>query len=190
MRAKLIESNKPEHYIHPVRNVDTTPAALTIPVGSPLILNLSATPQPPVYTNGLPAGWEDGLQVVLPVSAAATNANNPTNFFYGVAMGPIIFQQLGESMLHGVCMAAVFRASRANTTLPWASGASVPGFDVGLSVDTVNNCFNTIGTSTAALPAPAAMCLDNLTTYASSASNATDTRLVLTQLCRAFVRQM
>lgn len=187
MRTKLIESNKPERYIHNVRNVDTSAAAATIPVGSPLILNLSNTPQPPTYTNGLQAGWEDGLQVVLPNTAGAANSGE---FFYGFATAPIIVQQLGETMVHGVGKSAVFRASRANTTLPWASGASSPGFGLGLSVDTVNNAFATIaGTATTNTVAVATL-LDDLTTYASSASNATDSRLVLTQLCRTFIRQM
>lgn len=184
MRAKLIESNKPEHYIHPVRNVDTTPQALTIPIGSPLILNLSNTPQPPTYTNGLQAGWEDGLQVVLPASAGATVTSE---FFYGVATMPIVFQQLGNTMVHGVCQAAVFRQSRAATTSPWTAGASAPGFGLGLSVDTVNNCFQLAGTNTAAA---ACTLLDDLKSYASSASNPADTRLVLTTLGRTFVRQM
>lgn len=186
MRTKLIESNKPEKYIHSVRNVDTTPMGATIAVGSPLVLNLSNVPQPPVYTNGLPAGWEDGLQVVLPATAGATNAHT---FFYGVATGPIIAQQLGETMVHGVCQAAVFRQSRANTTSPWTAQASAPAFGLGLDVDTVNNCFSTIASTATPSTGLLAM-VDDLKAVASSASNPSDTRLVLTQLSRAFIRQM
>lgn len=185
MRTKLIESNKPEHYIHAIRNVDTTPAAATIPVGSPLILNLSATPQPPVYTNGLPAGWEDGLQVVLPASAGASNV---LLFAYGVAMAPIIFQQLGETMVHGVCQAAYVRGTRSATTASWASSAtsSVNGFTA--SIDTVNNVF-AAGTASATGWQPYVI-LDNFATAAGSATNATDTRTAVTALLRTFVRIM
>lgn len=183
MRTKLILSNKPERYIHNVRNMDTTPQGATISVGSPLVLNLSAIPQPPVYTNGLQAGWEDGLQVVLPASAGAANTGM---FFYGFSVEPIIAQQLGETLVHGVGQAAVFVQSRANSTAPWVSGASSAGFGLGLSVDTINNCFQT---GTATTP-PAAYLVGNISSYASSASNPADTRLVLTQLCRAFVRLM
>lgn len=185
MRAKLIESNKPEHYIHPVRNVDTSAAAAQIPVGSPLILNLSNTPQPPTYTNGLQPGWEDGLQIVLPNTAGAANC---AEFFYGFATAPILVQQLGESMLHGVGKAAVFRASRAATTANWPAVASSAGFGQVLICDTTNNCFNVVGTGT--VTTPACTLLDDFPALASSASNATDTRTVLTSLLRAFIRQM
>jgi hypothetical protein len=182
MRTKLIESNKPEKYIHSVRNVDTSPQGATIAVGSPLILNLSNVPQPPTYQNGLPAGFEDGLQVVLPAMAGAANA---AEFFYGVATGPIIFNQLGESMVHGVAQAAVFRQTRANTTSPWTAQASAAGFGLALGPDVVNNCFATVTAATGV-----ATLVDDFKAVASSASSPGDTRLVLTQLSRTFVRQM
>jgi hypothetical protein len=77
MRTKFIESNKPDKYIHMVRNVDTgsvtsiTSITNSIPAGTPVILNLGATAEPSTYQNSLPAGFEDGLQVVLPASAAS-----------------------------------------------------------------------------------------------------------------------
>ena len=52
MRTKFIESNKPEKYIHMVRNVDTgsvtsiTSITNSIPAGTPVILNLGATAEP------------------------------------------------------------------------------------------------------------------------------------------------
>ena len=186
MRTKLIESNKPEKYIHNVRNVDTSPAAATIPQGTPLCLNLSATPQPTVYSNGLPAGWEDGLQVVLPSTGGFVGAQL---FFYGVAAGPILAQQLGETVMFGVCQAAVARGTRSATTASWASGASVAVASNFLVVDTTNNCFITAASvSTGALAS--LVLLDNLPTYAGSASSPGDTRTTLTQLARAFVRIM
>jgi hypothetical protein len=184
MRTKLIESNKPEKYIHNVRNVDTSTSGLTIPVGSPLVLNLSATPQPPVYTNGLPAGWEDGLQVVLPSTGGASVAQ----FTYGVATSPIIFQQLGESMVFGVAQAAYLRTTRANSTLPWTAVPSSAGFGQVVMADTVNNVLLPIGTVTPATTF--GTLLDNMPALASSASSPTDTRTAITQLLRTFIRQM
>lgn len=186
MRTKLIESNKPEKYIHNVRNVDTTPQALTIPQGTPLCLNLSSVPQPTVYSNGLPAGWEDGLQVVLPSTGGFIGSQL---FFYGVAAGPIIAQQLGETVMFGVCQAAVVRGTRSATTAPWASGASAAVASNFLVVDTANNAFITAASvSTGALAS--VVLLDNLPSYTSSASSAGDTRTAFSQLARAFVRIM
>jgi len=186
MRTKLIESNKPERYINSVRNADSSAAAATIPVGTPLILNLSATPQPPAYSNGLPAGWEDGLQVVLPSTAAAANASAPSLFYFGVAAGPIVYPAYGEAVVSGVCMSAVVRATRSATTVSWASGATASVSGDALTIDTVNNAFGTAASAASAQ----AILLDNFATMAGSATNATDTRLAATVLLRTFVRQM
>lgn len=187
MRTKLVETNKPEKYMHSIRNVDTSAAAVTIPAGTPLILNLSGTPQPPTYTNALPAGWEDGLQVVLP----STSGANAALYYYGVATIPIIYQQLGETMVHGVCQALVVRQTRSATTVSWASLASSAVSGNGLTIDTVNNAFGTITLSPvnghSIVPT---LLIDNFATMAGSATTATDTRLAVTQLVRAFVRQM
>ena len=185
MRTKLIESNKPEKYIHNVRNVDTSPAGSTIPAGSPLVLNLLTTPQPPTYTNGLPPGWEDGLQVVLPATAGATNSSL---YAYGIAVAPIIYQQLGETLVHGVGLASVVRATRAGTsgTNSWASAASSAASGGSLTIDTVNNAFGAAGS---AAGAPIIL-IDNFASYAGSATNTSDTRTVLIVPLRAFVREM
>ena len=188
MRTKLVESNKPERYIHNVRNVDTSAAGATIPAGSPLIMNLSPTPQPSVYSNGLPPGWEDGLQVVLPGTAGATGAQL---YYYGVAAAPIIYQQYGEAVVHGMCQALVVRATRSATSAPWASASTVSVSGDALVCDTANNAFSTATISPLSGYSVAPMVLvDNFTTMASSASNATDTRTAASVLCRAFVRQM
>ena len=185
MRTKLIESNKPEKYIHSVRNADTTTQAQTIAAGTPLILNLSATPQPPTYSNSLPAGWEDGLQVVLPSTAGA----NAALFVYGVAIAPIIYPQLGETQVHGVGIANVVRATRAGTsgTNSWAAGASSACFGSALSVDTGNNAF-TIGA--AASVSNQFVMLDNQASYAGSATNTSDTRTALVVPQRVFIKVM
>lgn len=189
MRTKLVESNKPEKYIHSVRNVDTSAFGLTIPTGTPLVLNLSATPQPPVYTNGIAAGWEDGLQVVTPNTAGATNA---PLYYYGVAVAPIVYQQYGETLVHGMCQALVVRGTRSATTAPWASSASSAASGQALTVDTANNAFDAVAMGAALngyAVSPVVM-VDNIPTTPSSASNATDTRTAISQLFRAFVRQM
>lgn len=185
MRAKLIESNKPERYIHSVRNADTTTQAQTIPTGTPLILNISATPQPAVYTNGLPPGWEDGLQVVLPSTAGAANGNL---FAYGVAAAPIVFPALGESVMFGVAQAAILRNTRAASTASWTSVASSSAANFALSIDTVNNVFAP-GTAVATGTVPYLL-LDNLSSMAGSNSSPGDTRTGITQLFRAFIRLM
>lgn len=187
MRTKLIESNKPERYIHSVRNVDTSAAGAVIPAGSPLCLNLSGTPQPPTYSNSLPAGWEDGLQVVLP----STSGTNSALYYYGVAAGPITYQQYGETVVHGMCQALVVRATRSATTVSWASAASASVSGDGLTMDTVNNAFGTITLASlnghSIVPV---LLIDNFGTMAGSATNATDTRLAYSVLMRAFVREM
>jgi hypothetical protein len=186
MRTKLIETNKPERYIHAVRNVDTSPAAVVIPLGTPLVLNLSVVPQPPTYTNSLPAGWEDGLQVVLPSTGGFAASQL---YFYGISVGPIAFNQLGETMMQGVCLASVVRATRAGTsgTNSWASGASVAAASNFLVIDTLNNAFITQSSASTGWPV---ILIDNLPTFAGSATATTDTRTAITQLLRAFVRNM
>jgi|SRR5215471_1964898 len=184
MRTKLIESNKPEKYIHSVKNVDTSAAGTQIPVGTPLILNLSATPQPPVYTNGLPAGWEDGLQVVLPSSSTGYQG---TLGGYGIAVAPINAQQIGESLVHGVGFGLVVRATRSATTVSWASQATVAAAGVSLTIDTANNAFGSSAAATGFVPY---ILLDNLATMAGSATNSLDTRTAVATLQRIFVRVM
>ena len=107
MRTKFIE-HKPEKYIHMVRNVDTGSVTSiasiinSIPAGTPVILNLGATAEPSTYQNSLPAGFEDGLQVVLPASAASggqgLGAFALNNLHYGVAISNILYNQLGENL--------------------------------------------------------------------------------------------
>lgn len=187
MRTKLIESNKPEKYVHSVRNVDTSAAATLIPVGTPLVLNLGPTPQPPTYQNGLPAGWEDGLQVVLP----STGGVNAPLYYYGVAVAPIAYAQLGESLVHGMAQVLVVRATRSATTASWASASSVSVAGDGLTIDTANNAFGTITLSSLnGHSITPSVLVDNFTTMAGSASNATDTRTAVSILLRAFIREM
>lgn len=184
MRTKLIESNKPEKYIHSIRNVDTSAAGATIPAGSPLVLNLSGTPQPSTYQNGLQPGWEDGLQVVLPNTAGATNTGT---YFYGIAAGPVLYQQYGESMVHGVAQGLIVRGTRSATSASWASSASSSCAGFSITVDTANNAF---GVAAAAGTRTDIVIVDNLASAAGSATNASDTRTAAVTMQRVFVRLM
>lgn len=208
MRTKLIESNKPEKYIHMVRNVDTgsatnvTTVFNSIPAGTPVILNLGATAEPTTYQNGLPAGFEDGLQVVLPATAANTGQNLGTfalnNLHYGVAVENIAYNQLGQVMVHGVYPFALFvRATRASTTSSWSSSASFSGWQY-LSIDSINNAYTTFASAAAATtnatlpvttPIPVFL-LDSIAVLAASASNTSDTRTAIITQQRVFIREM
>lgn len=204
MRTKLVESGKPEKYIHSVRNSE---ASASIPQGTPLVLNLSGTPQPTTYQNGLPAGVEDGLQVVLPSTAGAWSS---LFLDYGVALNTIGNQQLGESIVHGVCTnALVVVHTRAASTDSW-SAVATQAASLLLSIGTVNNAFETVastlgytfsetggatssGSGNFSLPnSPSfvAILLDSITTLAGSASATSDTRTAITMLKRVFLRRM
>lgn len=188
MRLKLSESPRPEVMIGAVRNAETS---ANIPKGSPLILNLSSAAQPTTGEDGFAAGYEDGLQVVLPGTAGA---NPSANFLYGIAVDTILNGQLGEAMCFGVIpFALVLRATRAASTDSWTSSASsslAGGFL--LAVDTANNCFKTYA-STASLVQPnqwGLVCLDSFSSVPASASATSDTRTALIQGYRVFVRLM
>jgi hypothetical protein len=202
MRTKLIESNKPERYIHSVRNVDSgsvssiSTVSNSIPVGCPVILNLSNTAQPTTYQNGLPIGFEDGLQVVLPVSAANNQAMDAALsvqlLHYGVALGNILYGQLGEVMVHGVYPAALFtRATRSAATASWSSSASIAGGQL-LTIDTINNAYTTIATASAThqLSMLPVFLLDSVASISASASNTSDVRTAIITTQRVFIREM
>jgi hypothetical protein len=213
MRTKLIESNKPEKYIHSVRNIDggsvssISTVQNSIAQGTPVILSLGQVPNPSAYQNGLPAGFEDGLDVVLPATAAG-NVNFGSGslfalntFHYGVAVGNINYNALGEVMVHGVYPYALFvRATRASTTSSWTSSASLAGYQQ-LSIDTINNAYTTIAASASAAsssgtfytnpfpPLPVYL-MDSVASMSASASNTSDTRTAIITQQRVFIREM
>jgi len=202
MRTKFVESNKPEKYIHNVRNVDSgsvssiSTVSNSIPAGTPVILNLSATAQPTTYQNGLPAGFEDGLQVCLPVSAANNMGLDAALavqlFHYGCAIGNIAYNALGEVMVHGVYPAALItRATRSASTASWSSSASVAGGQL-LTVDTINNAYTTLATASAThqLSMLPVFLLDSIASFSASASNSSDTRTAMITTQRVFIREM
>lgn len=204
MRTKLIESNKPEKYIHSVRCIDqgsvsnVSTVQNSIAQGTPVILALGANLNPSTYQNGLPAGFEDGLDVVLPVSAA-NNVNYGSGsalqveaFHYGVAVSNILYNQIGEAMVHGVYPFALYvRATRSAASASWTSSASQAGFQF-LSIDTLNNAYTTVGSGNMSngLSVAPILLLDSIASFAASASNASDTRTAMITQQRVFIREM
>lgn len=187
MRFNLAEVTRPEKAIGVFRNAETS---LSISLGAPLILNLSSAAQPTTGSDGFAAGYEDGLQVVLPNTATA---NPSANFPYGVNLTPNVgVNQIGEAMLYGVVpYALVTRATRAASTDSWTSSASsslAGGFL--LNIDTLNNAFKTYA-STASLYQPHQgdmVMLDSFSSLPSSASATSDSRTAILVGYRAFIR--
>ena len=193
MRASLIEGNKPQKYLNQVRNAEST---ASIARGTPVVLNLSGTPQPSTYQNGLPAGFEDGLQVVLPSTGGAFAA---AYYDYGVAAADILAGQLGDALLDGVIQALVIINTRSASTANWASNATQAASAL-LSIDTVNNAFSQIASSgtqpstnnpSTYFSQYIAIMIDSVATQATaSSSNTNDTRTISTALKRVFLRRM
>lgn len=191
MRYNATENNRPDFLIAAVRNADTSGTQNTgnaINRGTPLILNLSSTAQPTTSNDGHPAGYEDGLQVVLP----STGGGSPS-LLYGVALSSIAGNQIGESMVFGVCSAVVeIVLTRTSTTSVWASYASInSGFM--LTVDSANNAFGTYSSIAPSNLQPQALLLDSIASFTTNASTigvSSLTSYASTILARVFVRMM
>ncbi len=175
MRAKQV-GNKADKIVMVVSNSE---ASVTIPRGSPLVLKLTTTA----------SNTFDGLGVVLP-----STAGNPLSYAvrYGVATDAMAVNQLGESILFGVCnYALITRATRAATTDSWSASASTAS-GIALGVDTINNAF-LMGASIAGSIATNhvdAVLLDSLSSIAASASATTDSNTAITVGARIFVRML
>lgn len=193
MRAQFTENTKPDKIVFSVRNADTSGTQNTnnqINRGTPLVLNLSTTPQPVASADGNGAGWEDGLQVILPSTAGAV----PTQHFqYGVALGAIAASQLGETMINGVCLASVeIVLTRSASSTVWASYASIAA-SFAMSIDTLNNAYQTYSTLQPSQGLPACVLLDSLASFTTNASTigiSSATSYASTVLARVFLRQM
>jgi hypothetical protein len=202
MRAELTTNNRPDFIRANITNGDT----VAIPTGTPVVLNLSSTPQPTTAEDGFAAGFQDGLQVVLP-----STAGSPQSLFfaYGISMAQsLAVGAVGEALIFGIHAYALFvRATRASSTSSWSSSASLSsaaGFL--LSIDTVNNAFASLAASSLVLstvssivstagidPQRQAMLmvlLDSLASFAASASNTSDSRTAMITQQRVFVRMM
>lgn len=185
-RHALVEVPRPEFFILAVRNAE---ASATIPRGTPIILNLTNVPQPTAGADGFGAGYEDGLQVVLPSSGSA---NRALFHAYGVAHGDMPPGYNGRAQIFGVTpYVLVVRATRAASTDSWTSSASFSS-DGGyiLQIDTVNNAFKTVAAAISSNISLQAMMLDSVSSIAASASNTSDSRTAITIAVRAFIRMM
>jgi hypothetical protein len=175
MRINMV-GDKPDHLMVNFKNVDTVP----IPAGSPLILKLNTGVEPrPTY---------DGLQVVLP-STAGAGATYLT--FFGVATpasgNPTQVNQTDYCQVFGLCwFALVTKSVRGNSSVSWPSSASMAQLQA-MKADTVNNVFIA---DTGAPPVPQVFLADNVAAFTGGASSAGDTRLVLTQGVRMWIRNM
>jgi hypothetical protein len=204
MKMGLGENNRPERMIASVQSAEST---ATISRGQPVVLNLSTAAQPTTAGDGFAVGYQDGLQVVLPSTAGSPSAGL---FFYGVCVSPTINpNQLGEVVIHGICpYALVLTGSRSGTVATWASSASSSSIAYALSIDTVNNVFNTftpsiigaswtgstvsatVGFGSVAGAAYQILMLDSIATQASSTSYTSITQTFTAIGYRAFVRCM
>jgi hypothetical protein len=178
-----------------VMNLDTSgtqnSTTSQINIGTPLVLNLSSTAQPTTSGDGFAAGYQDGLQVVLPSTAGSPNS---LFFAYGVAMANILPDVIGEAMVFGVCK-AVFEIilTRTSTTSVWASYAALT-IPYQLSIDTANNAFATYSSAPiAGIFQAGAVLLDSIASFTTNASTigvSSLTSYCSTLLARVFIRQM
>jgi hypothetical protein len=144
---------------------------------------------------------DDGLGVVLPSSASGGAAQSNT-CFYGVNTAQMGYLQQGQTMVEGYYPSAVVvLATRAASTNPWTA-TTLANWAL-LTIDTVNNAFAVSGTTGADSFQAAAVLLGaisitgtasnatvtiNSNTFASSATNVSDTRTVVTTQARIQVR--
>lgn len=177
MRTKCV-GNKADRVIMNIRNGE---ASTTIPRGTPVVLK---------FTNSAAASG-DGLDVVLP-STAGDGAGATFAYKYGVATDSIAVNQMGESILFGVCTyAIVVVATRGGTSgaSSWPTASQADG--VALGIDSLNNAF-IVGASIAGSIASnnaAAVLIDSFTVSATAtATNVTNT--AATQALRVFVRML
>lgn len=171
MRMKTV-GNKRDLVAVVIRNA----SGATIPIGTPVCLNMNAT--------------NDGLDVVLPSSSAA----KAHAFAFGVALAAISDTQYGEAQVFGFCQNIVLlRQTRSASTADWSSNNAGFGTGVVLNIDTVGNRFSTSG-GTQAVSAflPFAVLAESVSTWASTASSdaTSDTRLSITVASKAFLRMM
>lgn len=160
-----------------VRNADT----VTIPPGTPVCLVMNGT--------------NDGLDVVLPNTGGASKAHA---FLFGAVISPvgpgvngIPANGYGETQIMGVNGAIVLlRGTRAASTDSWTSTASIASYVV-LTIDTVNNAFQSSGgTQAATAYLPFAVLAQSVASVVASASATSDTRTALTQSVKAFLRMI
>jgi len=148
-------------------------ATATIPRGAPVCLNLSGT--------------EDGLGVVLPSTGAAIKAHS---LFYGICDRDLTPNRRGEANVFGMCdYTKIVKHSRAASTVTWASKAAVAIGQL-LQVDTVHNAMKTQASIGASNFLPVAVIGEAIASQASSATATSDTRTVIFDYLKAFLRAL
>lgn len=131
-------------------------------------------------------GTDDGLAVVLPATAGAAKSNI---YQYGVAIEAANAGANFKIQQFGYCRNVVLvRSSRAASTDPWASGASL-GTDSYLIPNTLGNGVSVGGTTSGAGIVPMLLA-ESVASYASSASATSDTRTLMTQSIKAILRML
>lgn len=175
MRAKLV-GNKADKIIMNVRNDESS---VTIPAGTPVVLNLSTTA----------SATADGLGVVLPATAG-----DPLSFAvkYGVTPNAIAAGAYGESILFGIATnALVVRATRAGSTASFSTFTTYAS-GIGLGIDTVNNAFSPGASIAGAIASNAMMAilLDSLSTGSGSASTTSVSANTKYDNVRVFLRML
>lgn len=195
-REKLLDKAEADKIYIPVLNIE---ASVTIPYGCPVAFSMDAS------TNGSSPGAtisNDGLGVVLPVTATATKAST---LFAGVARGNCMGRtdnlignsRRGLAQIFGICNSTILVLStRAATTDVWASQAAYALGD-SLLVNTVAGLQgfsdNAAGAATAFLPfaVNASFTQASVTTTGSSAYSATfSANTVMTTYGKVFLRAM
>lgn len=180
MRIKQV-GNKADRICVTVKNAESSS---TIYAGTPVALVANGT--------------DDGLAVVLPATSTAAKI---AAFQYGVAIQDIAAGRVGEVCVFGVCNVKLTLQTRANTS----GGSSFSTADTvalgnALTIFSAGNVFSTIA-QTAAVASTDALTLSNFEaakaaifqSVASAAGVATgtaETRTIITQSVKAFIRMM
>lgn len=133
------------------------------------------------------SGTEDGLTVVLPSSSAA----KAHALFYGIVDSSGEIGAVKESLLFGYCAYAQYtKATRSATSVGWASGASIASL-VALQIETIANGLQSVGgTQAASAFLPVAILLEDIASWAGSATATSDTGTALTSGVKVFLRAM
>lgn len=158
-------------------------ASTSLVKGQPVILTLDGT--------------EDGLAVVLPSTAGATKLN----FGYGVVSDDTVATgALGNVQRMGICLYNILvRATRAASSDSWTSSQSIASA-VLLTIETVNNGWatqastrsiaSTVNGTVTDFAQAMAFLAETVASMAASATATSDTRTVITQAVKAFLKML
>jgi hypothetical protein len=174
MRFKLV-GNKADHIFGVVKNEESTAA---IPAGTPVAMVMGKTGS---------LGWngtDDGIAVVLPKTAGASQASS---FLFGIATAAISNQAVGEVLMFGIGNAILNMGTF--TTGATSASSTMPAGAI-LCVDTVNNCLQLASASLGSGNFIAQMVLAYSNSYPAITGNASSsqTATVNTIMAEVFVR--